>query len=70
MNHAQLFDLYAPRDPKKVCQVCGADLRTDRRGVLRHKAGEGKRCDDIIRSRMKASAHFSTKTGATGEPKP
>jgi hypothetical protein len=73
MNYqADLFDL--SRDPARVCGVCGTDLRVDRRGVLRHKAGEGKCCDEILRvntermktARRKASAHFSTETGATG----
>jgi len=78
MKQDGLFDL--PRDPARVCQFCGADLKTDKRGVLRHKAGEGRRCDEFLSYRARfgvdhpdkptASAHFSTETGATGEPKP
>jgi hypothetical protein len=77
MNQAELFDVQ--RDPARVCSVCGSDLRTDKRGILRHKAGEGRRCDEFLSYRARfgvdhpdkatASAHFSTKTGATGEPK-
>jgi hypothetical protein len=69
MNQEVLFDLR--RDPARICRVCGADLRMDRRGVLQHKRGEGKRCDAILEeTRTKLLAHFSDKRAATGEPKP
>ncbi len=60
----------------RICGVCRAEL-VNHRGIWKHKAGDGKRCDEILLSRRTAAAHptatrrtSTPETPPTGDPKP
>ena len=54
MTQEELFEMSGlVVNPERVCKVCGRTLKPDQRGILRHKAGDGKRCDEILRANLR-----------------